>query len=624
MSKYRGFLFYLIIFLVGLGLVNFIFGDIAQQEVKDITSTQYVKYLETDQIKEVTVISQPNQPVKKYEITLVNDSKVTLLRDASLYVQDTKLFEEKDVVYQEATMKVQEEGGTILDLLFQMLIFMGIIMFIVWIFNRGKSKSGSGGLSSMLNKKYNVLDFTNKNTNDSKAYSTTLDEVIGLPKNTRKQLDDITSTIKKIVEGKVIGDVKLTGLLLYGPPGTGKSMIAKALATSVKSYFIHVSGSDFVDKFVGQGASNVNALFDLARKTSIQNNFAPVIVFIDEIDAIGKKREGSTSGGQDEREATLNTILHHLSGVESPANVFVIGATNFKDALDSALTRSGRLSTHIEIPRPDKKSRKELFDFYLTKKLPKAITLDEDVDTEILAEYSVNMTGADISEIIENMKQIANGVEEKTHFNLDDMIELIEVKQYGTIKEELMENEKVLKDTAYHEAGHALIALKYFPHNVLKACITPRHKALGYVSHNIMDNRVSLFKEESKRYIQVTLGGYVAEMLKFKDTSSGVSNDLEQANHLARNLVQKYGAGNSLLIKPDDTFKEGLSNQTMSRQEEEMRKILEECKDEAENFLKNNSHLLESFAQLLLDKKVLNRNDIKDFYEENKEYFETN
>lgn len=620
MTKFRVILKYLFILLVGVGLIQYVFGrnesEFKEKPIQDITSTQFSKYLNDEQIQEVSVVNVlGNDTVKQYNITLKNGDKATLLRDSNIYVQDSKTFERMNVVYKEQIVSQQSRGtlGLIFDIFIQILIFGGIFLLINFIFARQMGKQ-QGSMFNM-NKKFQVLDLTNHSTKDSKTYSATLEQVIGLPKNTRKQISNLTTTIQKIVSGQAIGDLKLTGLLLYGPPGTGKSLIAKAIATSVKSYFIHISGADFVDKFVGQGAANINELFKVARETSLKFK-APVIIFIDEIDAVGGKRDdGANGGGNDERKQTVDALLHHLSGVESEAQVFVIGATNHKNSLDEALVRSGRLSTHIEIPIPDKDARKELFDFYLAK-IPSDIKLDSNIDTSILAEYAVNMTGADISELIENIKHQANG-ENKTHFDLDDLIELIEVKMYGTIREELMNNEKTLKETAYHEAGHALLALRYFPKNVLKACVTPRDKALGYVAHNIMDNRVSLFKNESKHYIQLTLAGHVAEKLIFNDTTSGVSNDLEQANSFARNLVQHYGAGETLLIKPKEQFKEGISNNTMYEQEKEMVKILDECYKDTTSFLEKNVDLLHKFASLLLSKKILNKNDLNSFYQEN-------
>ncbi len=615
---FGGIVKYVLIFLVVMGVVaTFYNGDNAKDPVA-INGTEFDKLVEEGKIQEAQVYAPKDTPqLRNYVLTLGNGDAFKISRSADLYPQDVEKFKEHDVVYNE-NFETTSGWATFLsfagNLLFVILIF-GVIMFFM---NRGGMKAQQGILNNM-NNQYEVLDFTSKDTKHAQLYSTSMKDVIGLPKNTRKKMDNLVRTMQRIASGQAVGDPDLTGVLLYGPPGTGKSMLAKSLAREVGAFFIYISGSDFVDRFVGQGKNNVNSLFKVARETSIKNNKKPVIIFIDEIDAIGKSREGrNASGGSDEREQTLNALLKNMDGEETEARIFVVGATNLPDTLDDALTRSGRLSERVEIPRPTKEGRKELFEYYF-KKLPVGLEL-EDVNYDILSEYAVNMTGADIADIIEVMKQKANG-EDKIRFNLNDILDIIETKMYGEVKEELMNDKDTLKSTAYHEAGHALLALKYFPQNVLKACITPRDKALGYVYHNIMDSRVSLFKKESKHYIQLTLGGYIAEKLVYDDTSSGVSNDLEQANRFASNLVRKFGTGDSLLIKPEDQFKEGLSDATMSRQELQMDTVLNECRDEAETFLTKNKHLLEKLTQMLLDKQVLNKQDLQNFYEEHQEEF---
>jgi cell division protease FtsH len=413
---------------------------------------------------------------------------------------------------------------------------------------------------------------------------------------------------KKFIE---IGAQIPKGVLLMGAPGTGKTLLARAVAGEANVAFFSISGSEFVEMFVGVGASRVRDLFKMAKAA------APAIIFVDEIDAVGRVRGGGTGGGNDEREQTLNQILVEMDGFEPNEKVIVMAATNRPDVLDPALLRPGRFDRRVTIDLPDRNDREQILKIHAQKK-----PLAEDVNLRVIAERTPGFSGADIYSLM-NEGAILAARENRTKVSQFDLIRAIEKVMLGPERKSHILSKKEKEITAYHEGGHAVVAsVLPYADPVHKISIISRGRAAGYTLHLPIEDRKLQSKKEFLDDIAVSLGGYVAEKMIFNDTTTGPSNDLQVSTALARDMVTKYGmsekigvlalessGGRALFGKSVDG--ETLSEKTSSEVDSEVQRIMAENLSRVEKILVDNRKLLDVISKRLVETETIEREEFE-------------
>ena len=444
-------------------------------------------------------------------------------------------------------------------------------------------------------------------------------DVIGM-ENVKAEAREVVELIKDRTRVKKIGGKILRGILMLGPPGCGKTYLAKAVATETGLPFLAMSGSEFVEVFVGVGASRVRELFKKARQLAYGNGGC--IVFIDELDAIARKRVFSAFGGTEETNSTQNQLLAEMDGLQErelksgeanpEQNIIVIGATNSpEDSLDRALLRPGRFDRKLYIDLPSLDDREKLFTYYLGK-----VQYDSKVDVGRLARKAVYKTPADIENIVREAALIATR-EKRDSITLDDISEAMERVDLG-LKHKLNMTSKEREKTAYHEAGH-LIAL-YILHptdDVFKASIIPRRGTLGVVHHQPREEVFTYDKNRLLADVKADLAGYVAEKMKFGTTSSGVAMDFKQAMSIAHSMVWKYGMADKSFLGDYTSIPEGqISEKLKEELNEETGKIFQQCLKDVEELLSRERVLLDRFAKELLDKEELDYDEIDAIFKE--------
>lgn len=434
-------------------------------------------------------------------------------------------------------------------------------------------------------------------------------DVIGL-EGTKREAMEVVELIKDSARIKKIGGKIVKGILLMGPPGCGKTLLAKAIATEAKMPFLSMSGSEFVEVFVGVGASRVRQLFQKARKLAYAEGAC--ILFIDEIEVIGRGRTFSYMGGGEETNSTQNQLLVELDGLESKKdNIIVIAATNANESvLDKALLRPGRFDRKIYINLPNLKEREDLFKFYLTK-----VKSDPNIDVSRLAKKSVYKSPAEIENIVKESALIATRKKGKDIIDMDDVSEAMDRIDLG-LESHITMTDKEREMTAYHEAGHATTLYYLHPtDDVFKATIKSRGQALGLVSHNPKEELHTQNKEKLIADIIVSLAGYSAEKMKYGTTSTGVSSDFKKAMMIAHAMVWQFGMGDEgyigdFTVIPKENMstnlKEKLNNQTMS--------ILNSCLQKVNECIKNEWAIVDEIAQSLLKKEELDYDDINEIF----------
>lgn len=444
----------------------------------------------------------------------------------------------------------------------------------------------------------------------------TFEDVAGCDE-VKEELQEIVDFLKHPKRYIEMGARIPKGVLLYGAPGTGKTLVARAVAGEAGVAFFSISGSDFVEMFVGVGASRVRDLFDQAKKN------APCIVFIDEIDAVGRQRGAGYGGGHDEREQTLNQLLVEMDGFSVNEGIIVMAATNRPDVLDPALLRPGRFDRHIVIDKPDLKGRLEIFKVHVRGK-----PLDKDVDLETLAKRTPGFTGADIENTVNEAALLA-ARKRKKRISMEEMEEAIDRVVAGPQRKSRVISEKEKRMIAYHEAAHALVA-KSLPNSdpVHKVSIIPRGAALGYVLQLPLEDRYLVTRSEILDRVTVALAGRVAEEMVFNEVSSGASDDLEKATKMVRKMVMEFGMSERLgpltfgnkqdlvFLGRDIARDRNYSEEVAAAIDKDVKETVMECYRRAREILSNGRDKLEKIAKVLMEKETLEGEELEQLLKE--------
>ena len=435
-------------------------------------------------------------------------------------------------------------------------------------------------------------------------------DVVGL-EEAKREAWEVVELIRDRARVKKIGGKIIKGLLMVGPPGCGKTLMAKAIATEAGVPFLSVAGSEFVEVFVGVGAARVRKLFTKARQLAYAHGSA--IVFIDELDVIGRGRTFNAFGGSEETNSTQNQLLAEMDGLgNKPENVIVIGATNAgEESLDKALLRPGRFDRKIHVGRPDLKEREALFAYYLSK-----VQCGPDIDIPRLARKSVYKTPAEIEALVKEAALIATR-NKKDQIGYKELTEAIERLDLG-IAHRLPMTPREKERVAYHETGHLMVLYQLHPTNdVFKASIISRGGALGVVHHHPREELYTADRDQMMADIQVAVAGYAAELIRFGVTSSGVASDFAKATQIAHNMVWRFGMGGDGLVGDFTAIPDTeMSNELKDKLNRRTHQVLSDCIQEAEAFLRKEWPLVERFAKELLKKEELEYDDIAAIFNE--------
>lgn len=476
------------------------------------------------------------------------------------------------------------------------LLVVGLVILFVWALLMGRMSSAGNPMNG-FSKARTVLGVPG----DKKV---TFDDVAGADEE-KEELQEIVDFLKNPEKFTEIGARIPHGLLLVGPPGTGKTLLARAVAGEAGVQFLSISGSDFVEMYVGVGAGRVRDLFEQARK------IAPAIVFIDEIDAVGRKRGSGLGGGHDEKEQTLNQLLVEMDGFTRSEGVIVLAATNRPDILDPALLRPGRFDRQIHVGRPDVKGREEILKVHAKDK-----KLDASVNLKTVARSTAGFTGADLSNLF-NEAAILAARANRPVLTMEDMNEALMKITAGPAKKSRVQTRKDLKETAVHEAGHAVAMYNLPTHDpVRQITIVPRGQSLGATWYLPKDDSSNLTRNEMYEQIVSLLGGRVAEALFLGDISVGASNDIDRATKLAKDMVARYGMceklgtvsyldGGEVFIGRDYQTTKSYSEKVAGTIDDEVRALIDKAYDHCKQILTDNSDKLHKVVDFLLEKETM-------------------
>ncbi|MFR3325555.1 MAG: ATP-dependent zinc metalloprotease FtsH [Oscillospiraceae bacterium] len=476
------------------------------------------------------------------------------------------------------------------------LLVVGVVLLLIWALLMGRMSSAGNPMNG-FSKARTVLGVPG----DKKV---TFDDVAGADEE-KEELQEIVDFLKNPEKFTEIGARIPHGLLLVGPPGTGKTLLARAVAGEAGVQFFSISGSDFVEMYVGVGAGRVRDLFEQARK------IAPAIVFIDEIDAVGRKRGSGLGGGHDEKEQTLNQLLVEMDGFTRSEGVIVLAATNRPDILDPALLRPGRFDRQIHVGRPDVKGREEILKVHAKDK-----KLDASVNLKTVARSTAGFTGADLSNLL-NEAAILAARADRPVLTMEDMNEALMKITAGPAKKSRVQTRKDLKETAVHEAGHAVAMYNLPTHDpVRQITIVPRGQSLGATWYLPKDDSSNLTRNEMYEQIVSLLGGRVAEALFLGDISVGASNDIDRATKLAKDMVARYGMceklgtvsyldGGEVFIGRDYQTTKSYSEKVAGTIDDEVRALIDKAYDHCKQILTDNSDKLHKVVDFLLEKETM-------------------
>ena len=582
--------------VIALVVISYVMNRGSESATK-VSYNEFVQMVEDGKVKEVNVRSD------RLEIHL-KDTEA--LRYTAITEESTALTERLLKAGVTINGYIPDSSGMIVSFLLSYvlpIIFLWVIMGFIF------RRAGSGGLMGSVGKS-TAKEYVQKDT------GITFQDVAG-EDEAKESLQEVVDFLHNPGKYVKIGAKLPKGALLVGPPGTGKTLLAKAVAGEAHVPFFSLTGSDFIELYVGVGASRVRDLFKEANKN------APCIIFIDEIDAIGRSRDSKYGGGNEEREQTLNQLLSEMDGFEAAKGILVIGATNRPEILDKALLRPGRFDRRIIVDRPDLKGRIEILKVHA-----KDVRMDESVDLEEIALATSGAVGSDLANMIN--EAAINAVKNKRKYvNQQDLFEAVEQVLVGKEKKDRIMSKKERTIVSYHEVGHALIsAVQKNAEPVQKITIVPRTMgALGYVMQVPEEEKYLNSKAELHDMIVGLLGGRAAEELKFETVTTGASNDIERATAIARNMVTQYGMSDRFglmgLATIESQYLEGravlnCSDVTAAAVDEEVRKIMEDCYNESKRILSENMEAMDMIADELIREETISGKDFMRLYRQAK------
>lgn len=588
MNKFfKNVLFYLLIIMVIIWMFD-LYGE-KNSKPADISYTSFMQHVQQDEIKQVTivdnVISGKLKDGKEFSTVAPNDSKLV------------EKLEAKKVDIKAELPPQPPWWMSILSSILPMLIIVGLWFMLM---NQG----GAGGGKVMNFGKSRARRY------DEEKLKITFKDVAGA-EEAKQELEEVVEFLKHPQKYNDLGAKIPKGVLLYGPPGTGKTLLAKAVAGEAGVPFFSISGSDFVEMFVGVGASRVRDLFDQAKKS------APCIVFIDEIDAVGRQRGAGLGGGHDEREQTLNQLLVEMDGFSANEGIIMMAATNRPDILDPALLRPGRFDRQIVVDRPDIKGRTEILKVHVKGK-----PIGQDVNLDVIAQRTPGFTGADLSNLV-NEAALLTARKDKKAINMPEMEEAAERVIMGPERKSRVISDKEKRLTAYHEGGHTIVGM-LLEHTdpVHKVTIIPRGRAGGYTLSLPKEDKYYATRSEMLDELKVLLGGRVAEALVLKEISSGASNDLQRATQLARQMICEYGMSENIgpvtfghrqdqvFLGRDIARDKDYSEEVAAEIDKEVRSFMEDAYAATEKLLSDNIDKLHVIAKALMEKETLEEEEI--------------
>nr|WP_207740023.1 ATP-dependent zinc metalloprotease FtsH [Clostridium sp. 1001271B_150615_H5] len=568
------------------------------RQADKVTNQDFIKILEDGQAADVSIHQNPQTPTGEVVLTLM-DGQVK-----RLYVSDVKdaqtLLEAHDMAY--TTMDVPQENYLVTIILPFMLSIV-VVVIIIMVMNRS---AGGGGANARM------MNFGKSRARMSRDSKVNFSNVAGLVEE-KEELEEVVDFLKNPQKYTSVGARIPKGLLLVGPPGTGKTLLAKAVAGEAGVPFFSISGSDFVEMFVGVGASRVRDLFEEAKKNS------PCIVFIDEIDAVARRRGTGMGGGHDEREQTLNQLLVEMDGFGVNEGIIVMAATNRVDILDPAILRPGRFDRKVAVGRPDVKGREEILKVHSKEK-----PLSEDVDLHRVAQTTSGFTGADLENLM-NEAAIISARDNRRFIKQSDIDRAFVKVGIGAEKRSKVISEKDKKITAYHEAGHAIL-FHVLPdvgpvHTV--SIIPTGIGAAGYTMPLPEKDEMFNTRGRMMQNIMVDLGGRIAEELIFDDITTGASQDIKQATQIARAMVTQYGMSekvgmiqyggdeNEVFIGRDLAHTKTYGNEVADTIDSEVKRIIDECYQKAKDIIREYDYVLHACADLLIEKEKISQTEFE-------------
>ena len=615
------FLWLLLIFLLVTGYQYFSTGSVAGKS-EQINYTELVKEITDDNVKELTyqpngsvievsgVYKNPKTSKEETGIQFFSPSATTVEKFSSIILpSDTTVSELQKLASDhkaEVIIKHESSSGMWINILVSIVPF-GILFFFLF-----SMMGNMGGNNSRNPMSFGRSKAKAANKEDIKVR---FSDVAGAEEE-KQELVEVVEFLKDPKRFTKLGARIPAGVLLEGPPGTGKTLLAKAVAGEAGVPFFSISGSDFVEMFVGVGASRVRSLFEDAKKA------APAIIFIDEIDAVGRQRGVGLGGGNDEREQTLNQLLIEMDGFEGNEGIIVIAATNRSDVLDPALLRPGRFDRKVLVGRPDVKGREAILKVHAKNK-----PLAEDVDLKLVAQQTPGFVGADLENVLNEAALVA-ARRNKSIIDASDIDEAEDRVIAGPSKKDKTVSQKERELVAYHEAGHTIVGLVLSNARVVhKVTIVPRGRAGGYMIALPKEDQMLLSKEDMKEQLAGLMGGRVAEEIIFNVQTTGASNDFEQATQMARAMVTEYGMseklgpvqyeGNHAMFGVQSPQK-SISEQTAYEIDEEVRSLLNEARNKAAEIIQSNRETHKLIAEALLKYETLDSTQIKALYETGK------
>ncbi len=589
MGNARNVAFWVVLFLLILALFNLFSGDSSSLQSRESSYSDFVASVEAGQVQNVVIDGEK----LRYQTQDGSSSTTILPADAEV----TKLLTDKGI---NVRAESQETSG-LQAFLVSLLPFLLLIGVWIYFMNRMQG-GGKGGAMGFGKSKAKMLT--------EKHGRVTFDDVAGIDE-AKEELEEIVEFLRNPQKFSRLGGKIPKGALLVGPPGTGKTLLARAIAGEAGVPFFTISGSDFVEMFVGVGASRVRDMFEQAKKN------APCIVFIDEIDAVGRHRGAGYGGGNDEREQTLNQLLVEMDGFEANEGVIILAATNRRDVLDPALLRPGRFDRNVTVGNPDIKGREKILGVH-ARKTP----LGPDVDLRIIARGTPGFSGADLANLVNEAALMAARVGRR-FVTMEDFESAKDKVMMGAERRSMVLTQDQKEKTAYHEAGHALVGLKLPECDpVYKATIIPRGGALGMVVSLPEMDRLNWHKSECEQKLAMTMAGKAAEIIKYGEdhVSNGPAGDIQQASQLARAMVMRWGmsdkVGNIDYAEAHEGYQGNtggfsVSAHTKELIEEEVKRLIQDGYDAAHKLLTDHNEEWERLAQGLLEYETLTGDEIK-------------